>query len=98
MLHLNITTRAQARGLRVCAVGRPPRGGSSGGGNRKQEKGRWRGMDADMDMSDDQQDIARGRDMVDSLFQGFGAGAGGTHNAIMSTQDYLSTAQRYARR
>lgn len=34
--------------------------------------------------------------MVDSLFQGFGAGAGGTHNAIMSTQDYLSTAQRYA--
>lgn len=42
-----------------------------------------------------QQDIARGRDMVDSLFQGFGAGAGGTHNAIMSTQDYLSTAQRY---
>ena len=30
--------------------------------------------------------------MVDSLFQG-GQGMGGTHNAIMSSQDYLSTAQ-----
>ena len=50
-------------------------------------------MDAGVDMSDDQQDIARGRDMVDSLFQGAG-GMGGTHNAIMSSADYLSTAQR----
>ncbi len=80
--------------MQVMAVGRPPRPSSNPGKTNKEQKGRWRGMDADMDMSDDQQDIARGRDMVDSLFQGFGAGAGGTHNAIMSTQDYLSTAQR----
>ena len=40
------------------------------------------------------QDITRGRDMVDSLFQGFGAGAGGTHNAVLSSTDYLSTAMR----
>ena len=31
--------------------------------------------------------------MVDELFQGW-AGQGGTQNAIMSTQDYISTAQR----
>jgi hypothetical protein len=66
------------------------RGGSSG---QRVQKGRWRGMDADQDMSDDQQDIQRGRQMVDSLFQG-GQGMGGTHNAILSSADYLSTAQR----
>jgi hypothetical protein len=31
--------------------------------------------------------------MVDSLFQGY-AGTSGTQNAIMSSQEYLSTAQR----
>jgi hypothetical protein len=31
--------------------------------------------------------------MVDSLFQGQ-TGMGGTHNAIMSSEEYLSTAQR----
>lgn len=36
-----------------------------------------------------QQDITRGRGMVDELFQGWG-GMGGTQNAIMSSQDYLS--------
>lgn len=36
---------------------------------------RWAGMDNDV--SDDQQDIARGRGMVDSKFQG-GFGLGGT--------------------
>jgi len=36
---------------------------------------RWKGMDEDI--SDDQQDIARGRGMVDSKFQG-GFGLGGT--------------------
>jgi hypothetical protein len=50
-------------------------------------------MDADQDMSDDQQDIQRGRQMVDSLFQG-GQGMGGTHNAILSSADYLSTVRR----
>jgi hypothetical protein len=64
--------------------------GSSG---QKSVKGRWRGMDADQDFSDDQQDIHRGRQMVDSLFQG-AQGMEGTHNAIMSSQEYLSQAQR----
>lgn len=59
----------------------------------KSQKGRWKGMDAGMDASDDQQDIARGREMVDSLFQGSG-GAGGTHNAILSSEEYLTNAAR----
>mmetsp|Transcript_19601 Transcript_19601/g.27140 ORF Transcript_19601/g.27140 Transcript_19601/m.27140 type:complete len:418 (+) Transcript_19601:134-1387(+) len=41
------------------------------------------------DVSDDQQDIARGRGMVDPLFQG-GAGLGGTQNSIMASTDYQS--------
>ena len=41
-----------------------------------------------------QQDITRGRNMVDSLYQGFGVGAGGTHNAILSSEEYRSQAQR----
>jgi hypothetical protein len=40
-----------------------------------------------------QQDIARGRGMVDAHFQGAG-GKGGTHNAILSSEEYLSTAQK----
>ena len=39
-----------------------------------------------------QQDITRGRAMVDDLFQG-GFGAGGTHNAVLTSQDYLSQAR-----
>uniref|UniRef100_A0A061R4B9 Ribulose bisphosphate carboxylase/oxygenase activase, chloroplastic n=1 Tax=Tetraselmis sp. GSL018 TaxID=582737 RepID=A0A061R4B9_9CHLO len=57
----------------------------------KSQIGRWRGLDEDM--SDDQQDITRGRDMVDTVFQG-ASGMGGTHNAVMSSSDYLSTAER----
>lgn len=56
------------------------------------QKGRWRGMDADVDISDDQQDIARGRAMVDPLFSGWSGS--GTHEAVMSSQDYLSSSQR----
>ncbi len=44
-----------------------------------------------------QQDIGRGRDMVDSLFTGYhggGSSAGGTHNAILSSSEYLSQARR----
>lgn len=59
----------------------------------RSQVGRWQGMDAGQDVSDDQQDIARGRDMVDSVFQG-GYGAGGTHNAIMNSGDYINQAQR----
>jgi hypothetical protein len=65
-------------------------GGTSG---QREHKGRWKGMDAGMDASDDQQDITRGRGMVDELFQGWG-GMGGTQNAIMSSQDYLSQAAK----
>lgn len=44
------------------------------------------------DISDDQQDITRGKGLVDSAFQG-GAGMG-TQNAIMSSYDYISQGQR----
>lgn len=38
-----------------------------------------------------QQDITRGSGMVDSVFQGFGATAGGgTHQAVLSSHEYLS--------
>jgi hypothetical protein len=50
-------------------------------------------MDVGNDTSDDQQDIARGRNMVDSVFQGAG-GMGGTHNAVLSSSEYLSQARR----
>jgi len=52
---------------------------------------RWQGMDEDI--SDDQMDIARGRGMVDPLFQG-GFGLGGTQNAIMTSHDYVSDGQK----
>jgi len=52
---------------------------------------KWAGMGTDT--SDDQMDIARGRDMVDSLFQG-ASGMGGTHNAIMTSEEYRSQGQR----
>jgi len=51
---------------------------------------RWSGLGRDI--SDDQQDIQRGKGMVDALFQG--ATGMGTQNAIMSSYDYISTAQR----
>ena len=41
-----------------------------------------------------QEDITRGRGMVNSLFQGAGMGMGGTANSILSSEDYLSNAQR----
>ncbi|CAN4118190.1 unnamed protein product [Withania somnifera] len=54
---------------------------------KKQTDGdRWKGLI--MDASDDQQDIARGKGMVDSLFQ---APTGtGTHHAIMNSYEYIS--------
>jgi len=55
----------------------------------KKQTGRWAGLDAGNDMSDDQQDITRGRGMVDPLFQG-GGGMQGTQNAILSSEDYIS--------
>merc|ERR550537_1683887 len=54
-------------------------------------KGRWKGLDEDV--SDDQQDITRGRNMVDSLYQGF-QGTGGTHNAVLNSTEYLGSSKR----
>ncbi|KZV26120.1 ribulose bisphosphate carboxylase/oxygenase activase, chloroplastic [Dorcoceras hygrometricum] len=51
---------------------------------------RWSGLGKDI--SDDQQDITRGKGMVDSLFQA--PDGQGTHDAIMSSYEYLSTGQR----
>jgi hypothetical protein len=96
---MQLSIKSNARAVRATAApGRSTKavrvvcraGGSSG---QKAQKGRWRGMDADVDASDDQQDIARGRGMVDELFQGWG-GMGGTQNAIMSSTDYLSQAAK----
>jgi len=71
-------------------VSRKAKSRGESGGNRNQ-KGRWRGMDEDI--SDDQQDIQRGRLMVDTLFQG-ATGLDGTHNAVLSSAEYLATAAR----
>ncbi|KAK9144897.1 hypothetical protein Sjap_004800 [Stephania japonica] len=55
-----------------------------------EKKDRWGGLA--YDTSDDQQDITRGKGAVDSLFQ---APMGdGTHFAVMSSYDYVSTALR----
>lgn len=58
---------------------------------KKQTDGdRWKGLVNDV--SDDQQDIARGKGLVDSLFQ---APTGtGTHHAIMNSYEYLSQGLR----
>ncbi len=53
-------------------------------------KDKWKGLG--FDTSDDQQDIQRGKGMVDALFQG--AQGLGTQTPIMSSYDYISTAQR----
>ncbi|CAK9185351.1 unnamed protein product [Ilex paraguariensis] len=57
---------------------------------KQSNKDKWRGLA--FDMSDDQQDITRGKGMVDSLFQApMGAG---THHAILSSYDYISAGLR----
>ncbi|KAF5729609.1 ribulose bisphosphate carboxylase/oxygenase activase chloroplastic isoform X1 [Tripterygium wilfordii] len=53
-------------------------------------KDRWAGLVTDQ--SDDQQDITRGKGMVDSLFQA--PQNSGTHYAVMSSYEYLSTGLR----
>lgn len=57
---------------------------------KQTNKDKWKGLA--FDESDDQQDITRGKGMVDSLFQ---APMGtGTHYAVMSSYDYISTGLR----
>lgn len=58
------------------------------GAPKKADK--WAGLGTDI--SDDQQDIQRGKGLVDALFQG--AQGMGTQNAIMSSWDYVSLGQR----
>ncbi|KAL5569033.1 hypothetical protein UlMin_025608 [Ulmus minor] len=55
--------------------------------NTQTDKDRWGGLA--YDISDDQQDITRGKGMVDSLFQA--PMQSGTHYAVMSSYEYLST-------
>ncbi|XP_057789020.1 ribulose bisphosphate carboxylase/oxygenase activase 2, chloroplastic [Salvia miltiorrhiza] len=58
---------------------------------KKQTSGdRWKGLVEDV--SDDQQDITRGKGLVDSLFQ---APTGmGTHDAVLSSYEYISQGLR----
>ncbi|KAH7867354.1 hypothetical protein Vadar_032438 [Vaccinium darrowii] len=57
---------------------------------KQTDKDRWKGLVTDT--SDDQQDITRGKGMVDSLFQA--PMGSGTHNAVMSSYDYISAGLR----
>ncbi|RYQ99752.1 hypothetical protein Ahy_B07g087748 isoform B [Arachis hypogaea] len=55
--------------------------------DKQTDQDRWRGLA--YDISDDQQDITRGKGMVDPLFQA--PMDTGTHYAVMSSYEYLST-------
>ncbi|CAN6705074.1 unnamed protein product [Malus baccata var. baccata] len=57
---------------------------------RQTNKDKWRGLA--FDTSNDQQDITRGKGMVDSLFQA--PQGAGTHFAIMSSYEYISMGLR----
>ncbi|GLT89065.1 hypothetical protein SLE2022_070670 [Rubroshorea leprosula] len=58
--------------------------------SQQTDKDKWKGLA--YDVSDDQQDITRGKGMVDTLFQ---APMGdGTHYAVMSSYEYMSQGLR----
>lgn len=58
--------------------------------DKQTKKDKWKGLA--YDVSDDQQDITRGKGMVDSLFQ---APTGtGTHHAVLSSYEYISAGLR----
>lgn len=57
---------------------------------KQTDQDRWKGLVTDI--SDDQQDITRGKGMVDTLFQApIGAG---THDAVLSSYEYISAGLR----
>ncbi|KAG6534668.1 hypothetical protein ZIOFF_008571 [Zingiber officinale] len=58
--------------------------------SKQTEKDRWGGLYHDT--SDDQQDITRGKGLVDSLFQA--PSGDGTHIAVMFSQEYISQGLR----
>lgn len=60
------------------------------GKEKKPKTDKWKGLA--YDISDDQQDITRGKGLVDTLFQA--PSGAGTHDAIMSSYDYISTGLR----
>ncbi|KAF5471634.1 hypothetical protein F2P56_008412 [Juglans regia] len=57
---------------------------------KQSSEDRWGGLA--FDSSDDQQDITRGKGMVDTLFQA--PMGSGTHHAVMSSYDYISVGLR----
>ncbi|KAE9591282.1 hypothetical protein Lal_00038533 [Lupinus albus] len=57
---------------------------------KQTDQDRWKGLA--YDISDDQQDITRGKGMVDSLFQA--PQDAGTHYAVMNSYEYISTGLR----
>lgn len=57
---------------------------------KQTSKDRWAGLATDI--SDDQQDITRGKGMVDTLFQA--PQDSGTHYAVMTSYDYISQGLR----
>ena len=57
---------------------------------KQTNKDRWAGLA--YDVSDDQQDITRGKGMVDSLFQA--PMNTGTHYAVLSSYEYISQGLR----
>jgi hypothetical protein len=57
---------------------------------KQTSKDKWKGLA--YDISDDQQDITRGKGMVDSLFQA--PMGSGTHDPVLSSYEYLSTGLR----
>lgn len=58
---------------------------------KQTKKDKWAGLA--YDTSDDQQDITRGKGMVDTLFQG--AVGAGTQHAVLTSLDYISQGQRF---
>nr|Q7X999.1 RecName: Full=Ribulose bisphosphate carboxylase/oxygenase activase 2, chloroplastic; Short=RA 2; Short=RuBisCO activase 2; AltName: Full=RuBisCO activase beta form; Flags: Precursor [Larrea tridentata]AAP83930.1 Rubisco activase beta form precursor [Larrea tridentata] len=58
--------------------------------DQQTDKDKWKGLA--YDISDDQQDITRGKGMVDTLFQA--PMQSGTHYAVMSSYDYISQGLR----
>ncbi|XP_060674027.1 ribulose bisphosphate carboxylase/oxygenase activase 2, chloroplastic-like [Ziziphus jujuba] len=58
--------------------------------SKSSKQDRWEGLA--LDTSDDQQDITRGKGMVDTLFQA--PSGSGTHHAVMTSYDYISLGLR----
>lgn len=58
--------------------------------DKQTKEDRWKGLA--YDVSDDQQDITRGKGMVDSLYQA--PSETGTHYAVLSSYEYLSQGLR----